>query len=293
MRGPSICEQLKNLVASDSCGRGAALLCKPEMFKEAAGILAASSSRVAVVTGFYVPSAKAPETDGPPGAAVLARAVEASGRYVDLVTDSMNLQVLEACADVVGVVCRSIDAPDEVFENRPDLLVFIERLGRASDRCYYNMRGEDISAWTAPLDGAAMLAVERGIPILAIGDGGNETGMGNFRTALSKKLPDFAECLSVIKADVAIPVDVSNWGGYALVLLLSLHEGRWLGHSPAEERAMLAAMLAAGAVDGVSCRLELSVDGLEVGIHETLVKRLFELYDNSASCQGGCECMLL
>ncbi len=270
-------EELKNLVASDSCGRGAALLCEPEMFGQAADMLV-RSTRVAVVTGFYVPLAKAPETDGPPGAAVLARALECSGRKVDLVTDALNLPALEACAGVSGVPCRSAESPQELLKNDPDLVVFIERLGRAADGCYYNMRGEDISAWTAPLDGAAILGAERGVPVLAVGDGGNEAGMGNFRLQLTRKLPDFSKCLSVISADVVLPVDVSNWGGYALALLLSVHEGRWLGHSPEEEQAMLEAMLAAGAVDGVSCRPEMSVDGLVLDRHLELVEGVRGLF---------------
>jgi len=102
--------------------------------------------------------------------------------------------------------------------------------------------------------------------------------MGNFHKVLSHKLPGFARCLSMINADVALPVDVSNWGGYALAILLSRHEGRWLGHSPAEERAMLEAMLAAGAVDGVSCKPELSVDGLDLDSHVQVVEKLRGLF---------------
>jgi hypothetical protein len=75
-------------------------------------------------------------------------------------------------------------------------------------------------------------------------------------------MPDYAECLCVVTADICLPVDVSNWGAYALAAALSAASGSWLGQTADEELAMLEAMRACGAVDGVSKRSGLSVDGL-------------------------------
>ena len=61
-------------------------------------------------------------------------------------------------------------------EYQPTLVISIERPGMAADGHYYNMRGENISARCASFDYFLTLA---NCPTIAIGDGGNEIGMGN------------------------------------------------------------------------------------------------------------------
>jgi len=236
-------EKLLDIVASDRCGRKLSRLCAPAMFVEAAALLDASV-RTVIVTGFYVPWAEAPETDGPPGTAVLARALERLGKEAVVITDKLNFTAVAACCRVMGIDGPVLaESGTGVMSLNPDLLVFIERLGCSGDGKYYNMRGEDISEWTSPLDGAADMAMERGIPVIAVGDGGNEAGMACLMPEMDSLLPGFRNCLSTVPSTVALPVDVSNWGGYALACMLSVMEGRWLGHSPEEERAMVAAPL--------------------------------------------------
>ncbi len=276
---PALSEEILALVASDRCGRGLSRLCSPGVLDEAADLLELFL-RPVIVTGFYVPAAEAPETDGPPGAAVLARALKRMGRDPMVVTDGWNEKVVDASCRVMGLrplmVARG---PGEVLDTGPDLVVFIERLGKTCDGGYYNMRGEDISRCTDPLDDMASLAMERGIPVLAIGDGGNEAGMANLVPGMGEVLPGFNRCLSTVPSTVALPVDVSNWGAYALACLLSCRRGRWLGHGPEEERAMIEAMVSAGAVDGVTGKNELSVDGLGIAEHMKVVARLKEIYE--------------
>lgn len=262
------------LIASDRGGRGVSSLFRPSFLEDALS-LAEGSSRVAVVSGFFVPSRSAPETDGPGGAVIFARALARSGRDAAIFTDSLCESALRACSNAAGgpEVVRA-DSVDDILAFRPDLLVFIERLGRARDGRYYNMRGEDISAFTPPLDGAALAC---GAKVLAVGDGGNEAGMGVFLTALAELLPHYEGCLSVIGADVALPVDVSDWGGYALASMLSLRARRWLGPEEGEVRAMLEALVAAGAVDGVTLRREPTVDGFGAEEHARVAKVLREI----------------
>lgn len=272
-------KQVIPIVASDRCGRSLSRLCSPSAFDKALDLLE-ESLRPVIVTGFFVPSAGAPETDGPPGAAVLARALERSGRNSVVATDSWNAAAVGACSEALGinapVVARE---PVDILDLCPDLVIFVERLGRACDGRYYNMRGEDISNCTAPLDGIAGLAMEKDIPVLAIGDGGNEAGMACLMPRMGEALPEFRRFLSTVPSTVAVPVDVSNWGAYALACLLSCRVGKWLGHSPEEERAMLEAMVAAGAVDGVTGRNELSVDGLGISEHMKVVEKLREVFN--------------
>lgn len=271
-------DALTALVASDRPGRAVSRLCEGRCWERALELLSVSS-RVAVVTGFYVPAAGAAETDGPGGAAVLARALSRSGRECRLFTDSLCLSVVKAASEALsGVDVQAVGTGEEIMEWLPDLVVFLERLGRASDGHYYNMRGEDIGSFTRPLDDAAELAKGMGIPVLAIGDGGNEVGMGALADNLQALIPGFASCLCGVSADVVVPVDVSNWGGYALSALLSVREGLWLGHSAEEERRVLERIVQAGAVDGVTQKGAMSVDGFELGVQKTLVQEMFALF---------------
>jgi hypothetical protein len=266
---------LQSIVASDSQSRGAPSLCRPEFLRGALRLLT-EASRAAIVTGVYVRNAGAPETDGPPGAVVLGRALERVGKSAVLLTDGRNHGALDACSRSIGgpSVVRA-DTPGEVEADAGEtaLLIFVERPGHAADGGYYDMKGCDISAAAAPLDRAAESALARGRPVLGVGDGGNEAGMGLLYGELAEKLPDYARCLSRVPATVCLPVDVSNWGAYALAAALSVSCRRWLGLGDGEESAMLEALLRAGAVDGVSGMPSMSVDAVPLsGLNEKNIR---------------------
>ncbi|WP_290685710.1 DUF4392 domain-containing protein [Aminivibrio sp.] len=270
-----ICGSVGRLIASDRGGRKVSSLFRSGFLDEA-GKLLEGASRVAVVTGFFVPACGSPETDGPGGAVALGRSVEKSGREAALFTDRLCLEAVKACsASVGGPAVLEAAGAEEILAFGPDLIVFIERLGRAEDGRYYNMRAEDVTATTAPLDEAALSG--NGLKVLAVGDGGNEAGMGLFRRELAELLPGYASCLSVVEADAALPVDVSDWGGYALASLLSVGCGEWIGPEEDETGCMLDALISAGAVDGVTRRREPTVDGFPEGEHKHVIRELKEL----------------
>ncbi len=267
---------IKALTASNRSGRKVSSLLEPCHLAEARRLLDAAS-QVAVVTGFYVPACAAPETDGPAGAVMIARALERSGREATLFTDPLCFDALRSASlSAGGPAVKQAGSGREILDGGPDLVIFLERLGRAEDGKYYNMRGEDVSSTTPPLDEAAFLARGKEISVVAVGDGGNEVGMGNFRSSLSKLLPEYASCLSVTEADVTLPVDVSDWGGFALAALLSFSCGRWLGPEEDEIEGLLRALAEKGAVDGVTRRHALSVDGFPLEEHRRIVRSLKE-----------------
>ncbi len=279
---------LMGLVACDRPHRGASPMGRPGHWTEALALLEAKR-RVAVITGFYVLEAEAAETDGPGGALVLARALERDGKRAVVVTDSLCFDVVAAGAAALGdgppLLC--VDEPGEIWSWDPDLLLYVERPGRCRDGTFRNMRGRDISSVTAPLDGAALEAPLRGVSLLSIGDGGNEAGMASFLEGLSAARPEFAPSLCCVPADVALAADVSNWGAYALGVLLSCRRGIWLGHDPDEEERLLRALVAAGAVDGVSGLPEPSVDGFPLEVQRELVAELQGLWRTFTSSPEG------
>ena len=257
----SFAKELTALVARDEAGRGASKLSSPRELMRAASAFA-PLRKLAVVSGFYVPAAGAPETDGPGGAAILARAFQREGRECEIWTDARCIEVIAECAKAAGCAENTARiAPASLKERAPDGIIFVERLGRAADGRYYNFKKQDISEWTAPLDALADEAAGLGIHTIGIGDGGNEAGMGNFYAELCALLPGYAACLSVVRAEFALTADVSNWGAYALAEALSFVWGVRRGIEPGEETKMLEAAARAGAADGISGKCETSVDG--------------------------------
>lgn len=181
--------------------------------------LARHGRQVIIITGFYVPKGSPPaaETDGPPGAALLAAALQGCGIDAWLLTDRYCESALRVIATGYGVpedrvlVCP--DTADEMNDwtqqrlSDPRLaelshVIAIERVGPAChpkrwsvpalqtafasavpethwDRCH-NMRGEIIDEFTPPLQRVLeeIAACRPGVRSIGIGDGGNELGMG-------------------------------------------------------------------------------------------------------------------
>ena len=263
--------------------------------------------RVMIVTGFTV-EPEMPETDGPPGAAVLGRALRRLGARVTYVTDAANVPLVEAAlktlaepSDVV-IYQREVDAARRLLAaERPTHLLAIERPGRNRAGDYLNMRGDSVAAWNAPIDelfvvaGAvsparteggrrkvragsgrsdrANMKVSRPVPI-GIGDGGNEIGMGSVRAKLVRLDRLRARIATVVPVDHLVVAGVSNWGGYGIAAELGRLTGLDLLHTPELERRLIEACVAAGACDGVTRRREPTVDGLASDTHAAVVDLL-------------------
>lgn len=272
--------RLFEIIACDRAGRGVSKLNRISFWENSVRMLQ-QSKRIAVITGFMVPDTHSPETDGPPGSVILGRALIKSGRVCNIFTDPLCHEAVAACSLAVqGPPVRCVSDSLEITEWSPDLVIFIERLGRAVDGCYYNMRCTDISEYTFPLDEMLFLH-NRQFTTLAIGDGGNEAGMGTLKEEIGQLIPEFADCASVTEADIVLPVDVSNWGAYALATLFSIYESRWLGHSLEEEQRMLSSLVRCGAVDGVTRFPTLSVDGFSIEYEKEIIFSLRQIYVNS------------
>jgi hypothetical protein len=216
-----------------------------------------------VCTGFYIRAAAAPETDGPPGAVFLGRALESLGYSVTHVTDRYSSPALKGPVPADRIIefpiaddASSKQYASELIERlKPSVLISIERGGMTRDGRYLNMRGVDYSPYNAKLD--YLFAGQ--VPTVGIGDGGNEIGMGN----LAEQIPQFATLPNdpaVTCVDKLVIASVSNWGGYGLIAALSLLVGKNLLPSGQEEEDMIRNMVDAGAVDGVSGNKIYAVD---------------------------------
>ncbi len=255
--------RMETLIARDPGGRNvSSLMIRGQLGLAAESLL--SARRVGIVTGFFVRAAGAGETDGPPGAVVLGQALLRRGVAVDYLTDECNAPILRALG-----VSPLVDWSDYLSEVRPTHLVAIERVGRTADGRYRNMRGEDITDWTAPLDQLFLDAPRGGVLTIGIGDGGNEIGMGNVFSSATGRVVDGADIASVVSTDFCIVAGVSNWGAYGLVGAMSaICKEDLLPASATIVGQIEDVVNLGGAVDGRTLAKTVTVDGL--GVEETV-----------------------
>jgi hypothetical protein len=232
-----------------------------------------------LITPGFVVEPKMPETDGPPGAAVLGRALRALGAHVSYVTDPVTIPVLAAALRALGEPpdVRAYGegpraAADILKLERPTHLVAIERPARSRSGDYLNMRGHSVAEWNRPIDD---LFVSRGrARTIGVGDGGNEIGMGNVRARLARAGALMTRIASTVRVDDLVVAGVSNWGAYGIVAHLGHRTGRPLLHTPGQERDLISACVEAGAHDGVTRRREATVDALPLDAHAAVVALL-------------------
>lgn len=228
---------------------------------------------ILIVTGFVIRDAMKGETDGPIGAVSLAGALEKLKKKVILVTDEYSKDILYSCRNLMGLACVIEIVPadsDELFFQRllnnykPTHLVAIERPGRAADGCCYSMRGEDLSDIVPNTDILFEDADFQGIITIAVGDGGNEVGMGKIRPYIIDTLYNGRRICAAVITDFLIIAGVSNWGGHALAAALSIMTGDMLLHDSEDEKKLLESIVEAGAVDGCTRKRTVTVDGLSL-----------------------------
>lgn len=273
---------IDHLLALDPGGRGIA------RFFVAGGAARAARSlhrsrRALLTTGFSV-GPGLPETDGPPGTAVLGRALGRLGARVTYVTDAVTVPPLSAALGALGeraeiVTFHVTDGDDRqtarrlLAEHMPTHLVAVERPGRTRDGDYRSARGESIRAWNGPLD-TLFLVASRRVTTVGVGDGGNEIGMGKVRARVLRAGGRMAAIASVVTVDHLVVAGTSNWGAYGIVAELSRLAGRDLLHTAEEEIGMVHACAKTGAVDGITRRHEPTVDGLPLPAHVGMLELL-------------------
>jgi len=233
---------------------------------------------VALTTGFVL-ARGLPETDGPPGTAVLGRALRRLGAEVRYVTDAATVAPLEASLKVLSEPVEievfpggdgEAGARQVLARLRPSHLVAIERPGRAADGDYRSARGESLSQWNPPLD-ALFLVGSRAITI-GVGDGGNEIGMGSVPRPRLRRAGIPARIASTVKVMHLVVAGVSNWGAYGIVAHLGRLAGQDLLHTAEEERRLISACAAAGAIDGITRGNDATVDGVPLEAHTGIVE---------------------
>ena len=254
--------------------------------EEAARLLVSQQGTVFITTGFYILKAQAAETDGPPGAIAVGRALERLGRRVVYVTDEPAASMMRALTDSDRVLLfPTVDsdksqqhASQLIRDYQPSLLIAIERCGRTKDGTYLNMADREVTAFTAKIDAL----FESGVPSVGIGDGGNEIGMGNLADVIPS-CPRLPALPCVTRTTQLVIASVANWGAYGLLAALSRMLKRNLLPSVEEQRSIVEELGSLGAVDGTTGSRGATVDGHSL---ETNSEVLHYLYQFVSSTEG-------
>lgn len=269
---------------------------------------------VLIATGWpnrhYIDPAIA-ESDGPIGAAVLARAVHLGLNAVPviLIEDQLRpamARILHACGlrildlpraklcadpDVTMQAAAILATPTDLAEAaaQAEALLDTEAVGAfiaiekgaANESGRIQMSsGRDCTDHVGKIDPLVTACRARGIPTIGIGDGGNEMGMGNaggvMRGLIAKANPRFSPAVvPAQETDCVIAASVSNWGGYGLAAALgALLDRPDLLHDEATERRMLLACAFEGLIDGATGFTATSSDGLAEEVHVAMLGML-------------------
>lgn len=275
---------------------------------------------VVIATGFPE-GAGVPETDGPVGAALLARALFLGlGIETVILTDNDWVDMMMGTCRGAGLAplpfpedgvirpvdfirpvyirstpkddigCRAIT--DAILEStNPSVVISIERPGANDNGLYHGLGGRPLDNMVADYDQFFRRAKAEDVPFIAIGDGGNELGMGVVGEKLKTFSPKAKDCgipgrggvAAATAADHLIVSNVSNWGATGLIAALSAYlEKPSVFHDGALEKRCIEQCVGFGGVDGMFMGPEPAVDGISATEWEGLVNTLRNTLDRLA-----------
>ena len=246
------------------------------------------------------------ENDGPSGAAAIVRALALARHATSVVlAEPSLLDPIAAVMRSAGLARVSLEAARAASADRslmtvvlqpfpfedsaaieaaprllddlaPDLLFSTERVGRNENGVYYNMRGRDYGMGRARIDRLFDEALQRGLPVVAVGDGGNEIGMAKVAEAVREHVPFGApgSCPcgggigAVTGADVLVTAACSNWGCTAIAAAMAARTGESrLLHTPEAEARLLEVMVQNGLINSTHGIIDPNVDGIAKESH--------------------------
>ncbi|MHA1720786.1 MAG: glutamate cyclase domain-containing protein [Promethearchaeota archaeon] len=181
---------------------------------------------ITIFTGFYTKNGF--ETDGPPGALILADFFLKFSIPVQICSEIELLKILKKISSNLGLSKRLKFTPFEELSDLSDsMIITIERPGQNIKGIYHSMDGNKITHIVDPIE--LKIKKSRNIFWIAIGDGGNELGTGYYRETVEKIIPFGHQCIcgcgfgiaAYKKADRCILATTSNFGAIAIALILA------------------------------------------------------------------------
>ncbi|MHA2407627.1 MAG: glutamate cyclase domain-containing protein [Candidatus Ranarchaeia archaeon] len=251
-------------------------------------------TKAIILTGF--PVANKLETDGPFGSAALIKTLNVLEVECVVVTAPQLRESLALFYSKIGLTDirvvslplkerEGLDVISALFnEINPQMIIAIEVPGRNIKNQAHNMKGENISLESPNFDEFFLKARETGILTVAIGDGGNELGMGGVIKKVQEFIPFGNRCVcgcgggiaSEQEADALVIASVSNWGAYAFAGVLSFLSGIHFPHTAIQEREYILLSSELGLVDGFTGKPSTEVDGVSMDLDISIVDFLVQ-----------------
>ncbi len=318
-RGYGVCKLLykaaREFVGEPLCVNGARRL--SEILRE--------GSLVYIMTGFVLHPFNKAETDGAVGSALLARAlVKAFGAKPVIICPGECVKALTGIAECMGFVpCNSVEeamhTPFSVgivsFTKEkslaaesaaailscgvPDAVIAVECPGENAKGVYHNAKGTDVTHLEAKQDILFEKLCDMGVLNIAIGDLGNEIGLGAIDGYIREKIP-FAgegECLCGCgggicvrtKADNIITATASDWGCYSLIAMLAfILDNPDIMHDADVEKAVLDKAVESGLIDMTGESVP-AIDGFGTNIVLPIVTLMKELVCSALNLRDSCK----
>lgn len=279
---------------------------------------------VYVMTGFVLLPSKKAEMDGIVSAVILARAlVKAFNVKPIIICPEENIRAIKNLSYVVGLhlydnidelkeypisvaaivftkdVNQASRQADEIIKKGlPSAVISIECPGANSIGIYHNAVGLDVTSLEAKQDILFTKLQEKGVINIAIGDLGNEIGMGTISKHLEEYIPYAAkgkcncgcnEGIAVAtKADNIITSTVSDWGCYGLIAAIAyLKRDLDIMHTKEmEEEAMITASRS-GMIDMYGWLVP-AIDGFGLSMNMSIVNLMRECVSYAINLEKTC-----
>jgi len=297
-------EFVDSVVTVDYNSRGAVRLLYEAARKTQAGPLCALAAErlagaraIMFVTGFRtLRYGGVYETDGLVSTCLLARNLAKNGFETVVLVDEGFEDVARAglgaeSAYVYGAPInrgRCKDFMKTLLNDfKLDAAFFIERPGANPVGQYHNMYGENISDLHASLDAYVPLLRDRGVSVVAFGDGGNEAGMGVVHDAVTvgSKFGTGCRCgcggglVASTPADVLVVSSISDLGVYGAA---ALYEPSILREILGDAEEVVKTLLRFGVVDVLKGPGYAGVDGVGLESIKSIISILLAVTRSGA-----------
>ena len=295
-RGYGVCKLLYkaayNFTGKPLCLNSAELLC--DVLKK--------GGMVYILTGFVLAPYNKAETDGVISSVLLASVLEKIfGVKTVLICPEEAVCAVKKLSETVGakseiiVFTKDTQKADKMTDDilssgYPDAVISIECPGANENGVYHNAAGADVSALEAKTDILFDKLVRAGVPNIAIGDLGNEIGMGTVSECIENQIPSDCPCCGKggiavkSKADNIITATVSDWGCYSLICILAFMTDNYdVMHTSELQSRMMNVAAENGLIDMGGAHIP-AIDGFGVELTGLIVdlmrKTMINIADN-------------
>lgn len=280
---------------------------------------------VYIMTGFVLRPFKKSETDGIVSSMLLARAlVKGFGVKPVIICPENNIEAVKNLSYVVGLHFHdTIEGLDEyplslagiaftkdsekaeaqadeiISKGLPSAVISIECPGANSKGVYHNSVGLDVTELEAKQDVLFKKLKKKGVLNIAIGDLGNELGMGTIKRHLKEYIPYAAkgacQCgcnggiIAEVSADNIITATVSDWGGYGLIAALAyLKKDMNIMHTKEMEKEALITASRSGMIDMYGDLIP-AIDGCNLSMILSVVNLMRETVESAIKLDQTCK----